>query len=66
LTPPPEIDWRSSFDLYDREGRLLYSLVEDGTWPSTGTPKLIGPDNRLYTIAGDPFPQIRRYRVEVR
>lgn len=59
--------WLSSFDLYDREGRLLYSLVEEGDdWPSTGRPQFIGPDNRLYTIAGDPFPQIRRYEVVVR
>ena len=70
---PPDIEIRSSFDLFDRDGRLLYSLTEDlgnlwgdGLWASTGRPQFIGPDNRLYTIAGDPFPQIRRYRVEVR
>ena len=62
--PPPSL---SSFDLFDREGRLLYSLLEDtGNWPSTGRPLFIGPDNRLYTLADDPFPQIRRYRVIVR
>jgi len=56
----------SSFDLYDRQGRLLYSIVEEGfRWPTTGEPQFIGPDDRLYTIAGDPFPQIRRYRVAV-
>lgn len=59
----------SSFDLYDREGRFLYSLVEPNAerkWPTTGIPQFVGPDNRLYTIADDPFPQIRRYRVLIR
>lgn len=64
--PTPTTDERSSFDLYDREGRLLAS-VEDrgGQWVETGVPQFIGPDNRLYTIAEDPFPQIRRYKVVI-
>lgn len=63
----------SSVSLFDRDGRLLYSLVErpgntrqEGRWRSTGRPQFIGPDNRLYTIADEPFSQIRRYRVEIR
>lgn len=71
--PSPNSEYHVSFDLFDRDGRLLYSLVEgphsirgEGIWSETGRPQLIGPDDRLYTIADDPFPQIRRYRVEVR
>jgi hypothetical protein len=71
--PPPDIESRASFDLFDRDGRLLYSLIEtpdgarnEGRWRKTGRPQFIGPDNRLYTVAGEPFSQIRRYRVEVR
>jgi len=70
--PRPHIGSRVSFDLFDRGGRLLYSLVErpdgsreEGRWRKTGRPQFIGPDNRLYTIADEPFSQIRRYRVEI-
>jgi hypothetical protein len=53
-------------DLFDAEGRFLYSLVEDGAFtPSIGRPQLVGADGRLYTISDDPFPQIRRYRVQI-
>jgi hypothetical protein len=62
---PEPLDRLSSYDLYDREGRLLYSHVEEGEWPSTGEPLFIDADNLLYAIDDFPFPQIRRYAISV-
>jgi hypothetical protein len=60
----------STLDLFDAEGRLLTSIrreapLPDGRRPEIGSPRTIGPDGRLYTTVEDPFPQVRRYRVEI-
>jgi hypothetical protein len=61
--PSPPVVEASSFDLYDREGRLLFSLVEaGGRWPTTGVPQFIGPrqsslHDRRRTISADPSLQ---------
>ena len=60
----PEIIWASSVDLFDPEGRFLYSAHTPGSQsPAIGRPWAVGPRGRLYTVVADPFPQVRRYRV---
>jgi len=65
---PPDTPWasESAIDLIDREGRVLGSLPMDGAfYQSIGTLQAIGPEGRLYTRVDDPYPQVRRYRVEL-
>lgn len=63
----PTIAWDSSLDLFDVEGRFLYSLSYPGVpSPDIGRPWTVGPQGRLYTVVADPFPQVRRYRVVLR
>jgi hypothetical protein len=60
----PPIEWASSLDLFDAEGRFLHSLVTEGRpSPQIGRPWAAGGEGRLYTVSTDPFPQVRRYRV---
>lgn len=59
----PEIQWACSLDLFDDNGRFLGSSVWEGTRePAVGQPVAATP-GFLYTVAAEPFPQIRRYRV---
>jgi len=58
--------YRNSVDVFDPDGRHLFSIVRDGgTRPEIGDLALVGPDGKLYTSLSDPFPQVRRYRVEI-
>lgn len=54
---------KNSIDIYSPTGKLLYSKEGQGSIPEIG--KLIHTDNEgfLYTVAKEPFPQIRKYRV---
>lgn len=75
----PEVDWRASLDLFDGEGRFLQSIVPAGgierlgprAYPaelgSIGNSAGVDGDGApyLYTLSPDPFPQIRRYRIEL-
>lgn len=64
--PSEPLAYHASVDLFDPAGRYLWSLVEhDGRTPSIGNPEAVGADGSVYTIADDPFPQIRRYRIEI-
>jgi hypothetical protein len=46
--------------------RFLWSRIEEGAiTPSIGRLELVGADGSLYTVADEPFPQVRRYRVEL-
>lgn len=57
-------EFNTSYDLFDPEGRFLYSLVFENTREGEyGTRLMLGPDGALYTQATEPFPQVRRYRV---
>ena len=57
---------RGTLDLFDADGRYLISVPSAATWPpEIGTPDAVGSDGRLYTVIRDPFPQVRRYRVEI-
>lgn len=63
---PQQVEWACSLDLFDPEGRFLLSLVEEGRRvPGIGEPLGVGPDGRLYTFSEEPYPQVRRYRVEL-
>ncbi len=56
----------SAIDLIDAEGRVLGSLPIGGAfYESIGTLEIIGPDGRLYTRVFEPYPHIRRYRVDL-
>jgi hypothetical protein len=59
------MEWESAVDLLDPEGRYVGSVEMPGLFEATGTLALVGPDGRLYTRTQDPFPQVRRYRVEI-
>ena len=62
----PPIEWSSSLDLFDPEGRFLASrLSPDTPLPDIGRPWVIGPSGALYTVHSEPFPQVRRYRLEL-
>jgi hypothetical protein len=59
-------EFNTSYDLFDAEGRFLYSLVSEGTREGEyGSRLVLGPDGALYTQATEPFPQVRRYRVVI-
>jgi hypothetical protein len=61
-----ESAYHHAIDLFDPEGRFLYSWTgEGGRFPEIGNPERIGADGRLYTTLNDPYPQVRRYRVEI-
>ena len=59
--------FESAIDLIDGEGRVLGSLPISGAFRESpmGRPELVGPDGRLYTIVSEPYPHVRRYRVEI-
>lgn len=61
----PAFYQKNSIDLYSPNGNLLYSEEGQGSIPAIG--KLIHTDNDgfLYTVANEPFPQVRKYRVVV-
>ena len=62
----PAIQWSSSIDLFDPEGRFLYSLETPGSpVPAIGGPWATDTEGRLYTVIAQPFPQVRRYRVVI-
>lgn len=62
----PTIQWSSSIDLFDPEGRFLYSLETPGSpVPAIGGPWATDTEGRLYTVIAQPFPQVRRYRVVI-
>jgi hypothetical protein len=64
--PSEPLAYHASVDLFDPAGRYLWSLVEhDRRTPSIGNLEAVGADGRVYTIAEEPFPQIRRYRIEI-
>ncbi|MGD8330935.1 MAG: hypothetical protein PVJ49_16010, partial [Acidobacteriota bacterium] len=65
--PPPfeevRATSRSSFDLFDAGGRYLTSVLEEDV--SIGNADEVDAQGRLYTVATDPYPHVRRYRVVI-
>lgn len=66
---PPPVQ-RTTVDLFDAEGRLLTSVVRDrplteGRFPEMGYPQTVGPEGSFYTSVSDPYPQVRRYRLDI-
>lgn len=59
-------EFNTSYDLFDAEGRFLYSLVSEGTREGEyGSRLMLGPDGALFTQVSEPFPQVHRYRVVI-
>lgn len=54
-----------SIDLFDSDGRYLTSLLHEGAFPEMGMPDAVGGDGKIYTVVMDPFPHVRRYRLEI-
>lgn len=60
-----DIEWNCSLDLFDMDGNLLGSSVWEGTRePEFGRPITVDGTGALYTVASEPFPQVRKYRVD--
>ncbi len=57
--------FESALDLVDAEGRVLGSLPLEGMYEEIGWPELTGPDGKLYTRVFEPYPHVRRYRVQI-
>lgn len=51
-------------DLFAPNGRYRGSLRwTDRYNPPIGSPRVVGPNGKLYTTSTEPFPQVRRYEV---
>jgi hypothetical protein len=57
--------YEAGFDLLDSQGRYIGSIDEPGFFQDRGYPVLVDSDGRLYTRVFRPFPQVRRFRVEI-
>lgn len=53
-----------SLDVFDPDGRFLYTFRDDPEDP-IGYLERVDSDGKLYTSVSDPFPHVRRYRVEI-
>lgn len=59
--------YASALDLLVPSGRYIGSLTwEDRNTPPIGDLITVGPNGKLYTTTNDPYPQVRRYKVDVR
>ena len=62
----PGLKNRWVLDLFDAEGRWLTNRTWDHPdTPGFGTLEAIGPDGKLYTSVRDPYPHVRRYRIDL-
>ncbi len=61
----PDLKYRCMLDLLNGEGELLYSIYYDSMNPEIGQPIHVDCDGKLYTTIYDPFPQVRRYKLNI-
>jgi len=61
----PELKSQSSLDLYSPDGNLLYSVEKMGLIPEIGWIKHSDDVGYLYTVVGNPYPQVRKYKVNI-
>jgi hypothetical protein len=60
-----DIEWACSLDLFGPDGDFLGSSVWEGTRePEFGRPVTVDAAGALYTVAHEPFPQVRKYIIE--
>ena len=59
----PNVVSAHTLDLFDEEGKLLYSLSGEGDMPDIGRLAHVDAAGKLYTIVYTPYPHVRRYRV---
>lgn len=57
--------FRTALDLFDGNGRFLYSIQSGRGETLLGYLEAVGRDGKLYTSVREPFPQVRRYRVQI-
>jgi len=63
---PPQVIFANSIDLFDQNGHLLYSIEEtDSNIPEIGEPVFVDQNGKLYTKTDSPYPQVRRYSVNI-
>jgi hypothetical protein len=60
--PSPDRTYKHSIDLYHADGTLISTIPGDGD-PTIGYPAVSDRTGRIYTVATEPYPQVRRYRV---
>lgn len=59
-----DIEWACSLDLFSADGNLVGSSVWEGTRaPEVGRPITVDAAGALYTVAHEPFPQVRKYLI---
>jgi len=62
--PAPPSEFVHSLDLFDADGRLLSTVSRDEPL-DIGRPFASDGAGHIYTLAGTPFPQVRRYRISI-
>jgi hypothetical protein len=61
----PKRKYMNMFDLFNNDGELLYSIYEDNVTPKMGKPIHVDSYGKLYTLIYEPFPQVRRYNLNI-
>ena len=62
----PELEFKTSIDLFNLKGELLGSKVNEGQSPTIGKIRHIDAAGNIYTIVDEPFPQVRKYKVIIK
>jgi hypothetical protein len=60
-----ELVSKNALDIFNAEGKLLYSIESDGFTPEIGKLKHADKKGFLYTASNIPFPQVRKYKVTI-
>ena len=61
----PKRKYMNMFDLFNNDGELLYSIYEDNIIPEIGKPIYVDCYGKIYTLVYEPFPQLRRYKLNI-
>lgn len=61
----PDVIWKNSIDFFSPDGRLLYSIENDGYTPEIGSIKHVDEFGTIYTAKTTPDPVIYRYKLNV-
>jgi hypothetical protein len=62
----PAIQWAAAVDVLDWERGVLWSAASEGSLvPEIGIPVVGGSAAEMYSVVAYPFPQVRKYGVDV-